>query len=138
LDPEEVKVLEGITDWMAINSEGIYSSRPWKIYGEGPSTETKIATGNFNEDKQKALGNADVRFTVKDGRIYAFVMGSSAQATVKALGLACPQQPGKIRQVSLLGYNGALHWKQTDDALQVTLPQETTSGIGVTLKVELV
>jgi len=138
LDPEEVKVLEGITAWMAINSEGIYSSRPWKIYGEGPSTEAKIATGNFNEDKQKALADADVRFTVKDGRIYAFVMGWSPQASVKALGLASPQQPGRIRQVSLLGYNGTLEWKQTEAALQVTLPQEKKSEMGLTLKIDLI
>jgi alpha-L-fucosidase len=48
-------VLDGITAWMAVNSEGIYSSRPWKIYGEGPSTKVKIEAGNFNEDKQKDL-----------------------------------------------------------------------------------
>ncbi len=42
LDPEEIKVLEGITGWMAVNSEGIYSTRPWKIYGEGPSTKVEI------------------------------------------------------------------------------------------------
>ena len=35
LDFEEMEVLEGITAWMQINSEGIYSTRPWKIYGEG-------------------------------------------------------------------------------------------------------
>ena len=36
LDFEEMEVLEGITAWMQINSEGIYATRPWKIYGEGP------------------------------------------------------------------------------------------------------
>jgi len=75
---------------------------------------------------------------VKDGRIYAFVMGWSAQASVKALGLASPQQPGKIRQVSLLGYKVTLHWKQTEEALQVALPHEKISEIGLTLKIELV
>jgi alpha-L-fucosidase len=39
LDFEEMEVLEGITAWMQINSEGIYATRPWKIYGEGPSTQ---------------------------------------------------------------------------------------------------
>jgi hypothetical protein len=50
--------------------------------------------------------------------------------------LASPQQPGKIRQVSLLGYNGTLGWKQTEAALQVTLPQEKESEMGLTLKIE--
>ena len=44
VDPEELKMPEGINDGMAINSEGIYSSRPWNIYGEGPSTETMIVS----------------------------------------------------------------------------------------------
>jgi alpha-L-fucosidase len=42
LDADEMKVLEGITRWMAVNSEGIYGSRPWKIYGAGPSTEVAV------------------------------------------------------------------------------------------------
>ena len=36
LDSDEVKMLDEITRWMAVNSEGIYSTRPWKIFGEGP------------------------------------------------------------------------------------------------------
>ena len=35
-DAEELKILEEITQWMAVNSEGIYATRPWKIFGEGP------------------------------------------------------------------------------------------------------
>jgi alpha-L-fucosidase len=138
LDFEEMEVLEGITAWMTVNSEGIYSSRPWKIYGEGPSTKAKIETGNFNEDKQKDLTAEDVRFTVKNSTLYAFVMGRpEKQAVVQALGLASPQQPGTIRNVELLGYNGELKWKQNEAALTVAMPPETISAIGITLKVEL-
>ena len=36
LDSDELKILDEITRWMAVNSEGIYSTRPWKIFGEGP------------------------------------------------------------------------------------------------------
>ena len=68
-------MLDGITAWMAVNSEGIYGTRPWKIYGEGPSTQAKIETGNFNEDKQKDLTAEDIRFTTKGSTLYAFVMG---------------------------------------------------------------
>ena len=39
LDPEELKIVAGITRWMAVNSEGIYATRPWKIFGEGPGTQ---------------------------------------------------------------------------------------------------
>jgi alpha-L-fucosidase len=138
LDFEEKVVLDGITEWMAINSEGIYSSRPWKIYGEGPSTQVKIETGNFNEDKQKDLTAADIRFTVKNSTLYAFVMGwPDKAAVVSALGLASPQNPGKIRNVEVLGYKGELKWKQDEAALKVEMPAEKISDIGITLKVEL-
>jgi alpha-L-fucosidase len=138
LDFEEMVVLNGITEWMAVNSEGIYSSRPWKIYGEGPSTRVKIETGNFNEDKTKDLTAEDIRFTAKDSTLYAFVMGWPEKAVVvNALGLASAQAPGTIRKVELLGYNGELKWKQDESSLRVEMPAEKISDIGVTLKVAL-
>jgi alpha-L-fucosidase len=137
LDPQEMKVLEGITAWMAVNSEGIYDSRPWKIYGEGPATKVKIEAGNFNEDKQKDLTGEDVRFTTKGNTLYAFVMGSPENTAINALGLASPQGAGKIGKVELLGHHGDVKWKQDDTALKVQLPPEKLSDIGVTLKIDL-
>jgi alpha-L-fucosidase len=123
---------------MEVNSEGIYSSRPWKIYGEGPSTEVAIKAGNFNEDKRKDFTAEDVRFTTKGNTLYAFVQGwPTNEATVKALGLASAQQPGKIQKVELLGHNGELTWKQEDAALKVQMPAEKLSDIGITLKIQL-
>jgi alpha-L-fucosidase len=58
-------------------------------------------------------------------------------AVVRALGLASPQNPGKIRNVELLGYKGDLKWKQDDAALKVEMPAEKISDLGITLKVEL-
>jgi alpha-L-fucosidase len=138
LDVEEMDVLEGITAWMAVNSEGIYASRPWKIYGEGPSTQVKLETGNFNEDKQKDLTAEDIRFTVKGSALYAFVMGwPEKEAVVKALGLGSAQAPGKIVNVELLGHKGEVQWKQDDLALRVRMPGEKLSDVGITLKVAL-
>jgi alpha-L-fucosidase len=138
LDHEEKTVLEGITAWMAVNSEGIYASRPWKIYGDGPSTKVKIEAGNFNEDKQKDLTAEDVRFTTKGGALYAFVMGwPEKEAVVPALGLASRQAPGTIRKVELLGHKGELKWKQDETCLKVEMPAEKISDVGITLKVDL-
>ncbi|MDR3727237.1 MAG: alpha-L-fucosidase [Terracidiphilus sp.] len=138
LDFEEKTVLEGITAWMAVNSEGIYASRPWKIYGDGPSTKVKVQPGNFNEDKQKDLTAEDVRFTTKNSTLYAFVMGwPEKQAVLPALGLASAQLPGKIRKVELLGFKGELKWSQDEACLKVDMPAEKISDIGITLKMEL-
>jgi hypothetical protein len=59
------------------------------------------------------------------------------EATVKAFGLASPQEPGKILNVELLGHKGALDWKQDDAALKVKMPAEKLSEVGITLKVQL-
>jgi hypothetical protein len=56
---------------------------------------------------------------------------------VNALGLASPQNPGKIRNLEVLGYKGDLNWKQDEAALKVEMPAEKISDIGITLKVEL-
>jgi alpha-L-fucosidase len=43
LDDEELKIIDGITRWMSVNSEAIYATRPWKIFGDGrarPQTGT--------------------------------------------------------------------------------------------------
>jgi alpha-L-fucosidase len=131
-------VLDGITKWMDVNSEGIYATRPWKIYGEGPSTKVEIRAGNFNEDKQKGFTAEDVRFTTKGSTLYAFVMGwPEKEAVVQALGLASAQAPGKIQKVELLGYKGELKWKQDDASLRVAMPAEKISDVAITLKVEL-
>jgi alpha-L-fucosidase len=60
--PRRRRCWKGITAWMARSTaRASISTRPWKIYGEGPSTKPRPkGTGNdsmpgsFNEDKQKA------------------------------------------------------------------------------------
>jgi alpha-L-fucosidase len=138
LDPEEMKVLEGITSWMAVNSEGIYGSRPWKIYGDGPSTEAVVSQAGFNESKQPGLTAQDVRFTTRGKLLYAYVMGiPSGEFVIKPLAANSPQQPGKILNVQLLGYGDKLHWKQDNHGLKVRMPSAKLSDMGITLKVTL-
>jgi len=138
LDAEEMRVLEGITAWMAVNSEGIYSTRPWKIYGEGPSTKVQLDTTHFNESKRAAFTADDIRYTTKGSTLYAFVMGwPDKEALIPALATTSPQNPGKIRHVALLGHDGSVKWNQDAAGLRVEMPAEKISDIAITLKVEL-
>jgi alpha-L-fucosidase len=137
LDTDEMKVLEGITAWMGVNSEGIYGSRPWTVYGEGPSTRVRLENGSFNEDKRAEFTAEDVRFTTKGKTLYAFVMGwPEKEAVVQSLGLGSPQRPGKIGSVQLVGHKGSVQWKQDDSGLRVEMPAERGSEVGFTLKVD--
>ena len=141
LDFAEREVLAGITAWMAVNSEGIYGTRPWKIYGEGPSTKVVIAPNGKefdpNEGKKPDLAASDVRFTTKGPTIYAFIQGwPEATAFVPSLGTSSPQDPAKVTSASLLGHDQNLKFTQGPSALSVTLPTDRppTADIGITLK----
>jgi len=131
-----MKVLEGITRWMDVNSEGIHGSRPWKIYGVGPSTEMAVDQTGFNENKQPDLTAQDVRFTTKGKVLYAFVMGIPVgEFVIKPLGTNSPQQPAKILDVQLLGYRDKLRWKQDHQGLKIRIPPAHMSDIAITFKV---
>jgi alpha-L-fucosidase len=131
LDSRELAILSEITAWMAVNSEGIYATRPWKIFGEGPATAQK-GTGRFNENGRKDLTAQDIRFTTKGKTLYAFVMGwPGAQAAVPSL----TNVAAKIVNVELLGHKGKLKWTQDDTGLKVELPEQKPSEHAVTLKI---
>jgi alpha-L-fucosidase len=140
LDSDEMVTLNGITAWMQVNSEGIYSSRPWKIYGEGPSTKVVIAKNGKefdpNEGKKPDLGAADVRFTTKGSTLFAFVQGWPAnEAIITSLATGSPHAQ-KITSAHMLGHSESLKFSQKSDGLHVTLPsaKPATADIGITLK----
>jgi alpha-L-fucosidase len=126
LDAEEQKILAEITAWMAVNSEAIYATRPWKIFGVGAGTKVSGEQGgSFNERLRKPLTAEDVRFTTKGATLYAFVMGwPEKQAVIAPLALGGPQGAGKIRHVELLGFKGKLSWTQDQSGLTVQVPPE--------------
>jgi len=137
LDAGEMKILEGITAWMAVNSEGIYATRPWKIFGGGPGTDASAqGDASFNETKRKALTAEDVRFTKKGDVLYAFCMGvPQKEAVIKPLASNSPEAPGKIRNVQLLGYKGKLTWKQDEAGLRVEMPGEKLPEEAIAFKI---
>jgi alpha-L-fucosidase len=136
LDSDELQVLEGITRWMGVNSEAIYDTRPWKIYGEGPGTRSEQPGSSMNERSRQPLTAEEVRFTTKGHVLYAVVMGwPGNETTVQALGTASPQQPGKILNVELLGHQDRLSWAHQPAGLRVQLPAERPCDYAVTLKV---
>ena len=115
LPPESARLLDDLAAWFAVNGEAIYATRPWQVFGEGP---TKAGSGHFNENF--AFTARDIRFTQsKDGAtLYAIVMGWPEDGDVSIRSLARRDGPSQdsIKEVSLLGYDGKLEWHQTADA----------------------
>ena len=130
LDSSELEVLDGITKWMAVNSEAIYSTRPWRIFGVGPLS--KVSTNpnevnsvqQFNEKNRKQFTHEDIRFTTKGDNLYAFFMGwpQNGEVVIRPLSTISDQKIGKIEHVELLG-SGAVSFKRDEEGLRVSLPE---------------
>ena len=146
LDPEEMNVLQAITAWMRVNSEAIYGTRPWKVFGAGPAVDMAAQAaqgasghhqaGAFNERNRKALTADDVRFTKKGDVVYAFLMGwPEQQASIRVLAPGGEHTVGTIRNVELLGAPGKLTWKQETAGLVVQMPPQKPSDHAIVLKI---
>jgi len=126
LEPVVVNILEDIAKWTAVNGEGIYGSRPWKIYGEGSSVSEKKESGPFGGSKDfrsKPYTQADFRFTKKGENVYAFCMARPTN-DVKIVSLAKNSKliDKPVASVEILGVKEKLAWKQTEEGLVVAKP----------------
>ena len=143
LDADEMVTLNGITDWMKLNSEGIYGTRPWAISGEGPSTQSVVQTDsttayNPNEGKKPDLGAADFRFTTKNSAIYVFAQGYSRTGepyVLQSLALGSPYKPGKIHHVAVLGSDEKLTWKQEATGVTISSLKKPLHDAGCCFKI---
>ena len=138
LEPDMLKTLDEIGKWTAVNGEGIYGSRPWKIFGERPVGEAAVKAGNFNEDHIKYSAD-DVRFTTNGNNLYAFLLDVPAGGIrIRSLGKASGLNTRAIREVTLLGSSTKLRWKLSDEALVIekptTLPDWKVLGFRIGLE----
>ena len=139
-DEEEIAIVKEIGAWLKVNGEAIYATRPWKIYGEGPSTQA-AEKGQFDgqtDVSKKPFTPEDIRFTQsKNGEtLYAIFLElpKEGKVTVKSLGSASPHWPGKISGVELVG-GGNLEFTRDADGLHVSLPEKFNGTIAFALKV---
>ncbi|REA60149.1 alpha-L-fucosidase [Dyadobacter luteus] len=127
IDSDERKIVEEIGRWMKVNSEAIYDTRYWKVFGEGPAQENAapLSAQGFNEGKGKPFTGEDVRFTEKGETLYATVMGwpESGKVKIKSLAENTPYRSQKISRISLLGGNDNLEFERTREGLIVKLPE---------------
>jgi len=129
IDSDEREILTEIAGWMQANGEAIFGTRPFKVYGEGPPDV--VATGNFNEGKGRAYTSEDMRFTVKDGRLYAIALGwpEDGKLRIKTLARGSRYMPGEITKVEMLGSDAPLKFERSADALVVTVPAQRPNEI---------
>jgi alpha-L-fucosidase len=128
IDELERTIVNEIGLWMKANSESIYATRPWKIFGEGPQQESAgaLTAQGFNEGKGKPYTSADVRFVQKENILYATVMAwpENGTAIIKSLGKESPYHTNKIKQIKLVSTGEKLKFKQNAQSLEVYFPNQ--------------
>tara|TARA_Y100001980_G_C14556896_1_gene352697 strand:+ start:98083 stop:99486 length:1404 start_codon:yes stop_codon:yes gene_type:complete len=91
--------LKEIGDWIQVNGEGIYGTKP-----VAPFHETKLV------------------FTQKDENVYAFYLPEENEKTIPAKIFISSMQPKPGSNVYLLGHNKPLQWEKNGTGFVISVP----------------
>ena len=132
-EPEEA-LLREIGRWLAVNGEAIYATRPWKVYGEGP---TEVVGGSFNDIKRAPFTASDIRYTTKGDALYATLLAwpQKGEALLRSLGTRLRLFTSAVAKVEMLGAAEPLRFSHTAQGLRVGLPAEKPCEHAYVLKI---
>jgi alpha-L-fucosidase len=129
IDDKEEAIVDEIAAWTRRNGEAIFATRPWRVFGEGP---TQPPEGMLNEQDAKPFAAEDIRFTRKGDTLYAiFLDWPSGESAIRSLGA---NAGGVIERIDLLG-GPELPFRRDPDALRLTLPQPWSGAFVPALRI---
>jgi alpha-L-fucosidase len=128
IDRESLRLLKGMGKWLKVNGEGIYGTRPYTVFGEGPS----IVQGGHYVAMAELTAN-DFRFTAKGDTVYAFICGEpKGQVKLKQFNLL---NYHTIQSINMLGVKDTLKFSQERDGTVIHIPKILPSKYAVCLKI---
>lgn len=158
---EHKELLDKFGSWVSLNSEAIYDSQPWLVYGDNLNsiedrlrntknpTETDMlaleqiekqgASAHFNTRtiESPAFGPQEVRFVTNQGYLYIYVLNpTSGEIGIPALGLRSIYKPEKIKSIQMVGSDQVIKFKQDSEQLILAVPSHRPSEYATAFRVE--
>ncbi len=112
---KQLEALAEVGNWLEINGEGIYGTRPWEVYGMKLGNETQI------------------HFTYKESCVYVFVSGNLSENELK---ISFPSGK-KIESLELMGIKEPVKWKQNGDNLLLNIPSKADKTFALCFKISV-
>jgi len=136
--PEKQKnLLLGIGEWLEVNGDAIFGTRPWVKFGEGPAGQIG---GHMTEQRTKSIYTPkDIRFTRKGNSLYVIALDwpEDGQLIVESLNANVKISTGRINTVSMLGSDEKIEWERVDDGLTIHFPDKKPCEHAFVFKIEL-
>lgn len=131
---EDLSILLDIGEWLEVNGEAIYSSRSWRVAGEGPTAEIE---GMFTDGSATEYTPQDIRFTSGHGCIYAILLKcpDDGEFHIRSVNTSNDKNSLIVKRVSLLGQHGAEDFTLDKEGLHF-VHRGFRSPFPVTVKIE--
>jgi len=130
------KVLLGVGQWLKKNGEAIYGTRPFVVFGEGP---TRLKKGGEYAREKLNYKPEDIRFTTKGNTVYAIQLGwpgPKHETLLKSFSQNQRRQSLKIKSVTMLDSDEKIAWSLRQDGLAVTSPLSPPHDMAVVYKIQ--
>ncbi len=157
IPPEQKVMLDDIGEWVNLNQEAIYASKPWVVYGDNfnsylsqaqkkdiseadlEALEKQKKSEQFNERNASSLpyGHDEVRYITQGNALYIIVLNPQAGSIeLPSLGLNATHQPGKITSIRMIGGKKKVKFKQDPEKLTLAVPAQRPNEYATVFKVE--